>query len=181
VATVIILNGVSSAGKSTIAKAIQKAASRDFLHVSMDGFIAMLPDGREFDAAWFPVENAAEDDRPLTRIRNGPKGERLLVQMRAFVAGLADSGLDVIVDEVCKSREIAAYRTLLDGHLLHLVRVTADLGTIEQRERERGDRLIGLARGQAMNLHDDIVYDQEIDTTAASPGECAKHILDALA
>ena len=89
--------------------------------------------------------------------------------------------LAVIVDDVCRSRGIAAYRTLLDGHRLQIVQVTGDLGKIEQRERERGDRLIGLARAQAMNLHDDIVYDQDISTTTASPEECAKHILDALA
>tara|TARA_B100000678_G_scaffold271049_1_gene259415 strand:+ start:106 stop:651 length:546 start_codon:yes stop_codon:yes gene_type:complete len=180
-ACVIILNGVSSAGKTTIAKAIQQRAHRDFLHVSMDGFIAMVPDGREFTEGWFPVETVANDHGPLARISNGPKGERLLHQMRAFVAELADSGFDVIVDDVCRSRGIAAYRTLLDGHRLQIVQVTGDLGKIEQRERERGDRLIGLARAQAMNLHDDIVYDQDISTTTASPEECAKHILDALA
>ncbi|MEL7707173.1 AAA family ATPase [Citromicrobium bathyomarinum] len=180
-ARVIILNGVSSAGKTTIAKAIQQLADRDFLHVSMDVFIAMLPDGREFNAEWFPVETVASDHGPLTRIGNGPMGERLLLQMRAFVAELADSGFDVIVDEVCRSRGIDAYRTLLDGHRLQIVQVTGDLRKIEQRERERGDRLVGLARAQAMNLHDDIAYDHDMDTTAASPEECAKYILDALA
>ncbi|MEC8179421.1 MAG: chloramphenicol phosphotransferase, partial [Pseudomonadota bacterium] len=62
-----------------------------------------------------------------------------------------------------------------------IVQVTGDLGKIEQRERERGDRLVGLARAQAMNLHDDIAYDQDMDTTAASPEDCAMYILDALA
>ena len=46
---VILLNGVSSAGKTTLAKAIQKCAGDIWLHVAMDSFVAMLPDGREFD------------------------------------------------------------------------------------------------------------------------------------
>ena len=44
-APVIYLNGTSSSGKSTIARALQaQLVDRVFLHVAEDSFFAMLPD-----------------------------------------------------------------------------------------------------------------------------------------
>jgi chloramphenicol 3-O phosphotransferase len=179
-ATVIILNGVSSVGKTTLAEAIQKTARADFLHLSMDGFIAMLPDGREFAPNWFPVEHLQSNEGRLVRIHNGPLGKRLLLQMRAFAAELADGGFNVIVDEVCEAAEIESYRELLVGHKMHVVKVTANLAEVERRERERGDRLIGLAREQDGRIHTDIEYDQVVDTSVRSSDECATDILSAI-
>lgn len=179
-AWIIILNGASSVGKTTLAKSIQQASPSDFLHVAMDAFVSMVPDAREADAAWFPVERAHTSDGPVTMIRSGPRGIVLLDAMRATIATLADSGFDVIVDEVCKADIITDLRARMPGHALHVVKVTADLSIIEQRERDRGDRLIGLGREQATHLHDGIEYDQTVDTGAHSAEECALQILDAL-
>jgi len=179
-ATVIILNGVSSVGKTTLAKAIQQAASRDFLHISMDGFIAMLPDGREFAPDWFPVEHGEAEGRRAVAISNGPLGAKLLATMRQTIADLADKGFD-LVDEVYKAPAITDYRQRLAGHGVHVVKVAADLAEVERRERERGDRLIGLAREQAGYLHDGIEYDQVVDTGARPAEEFAQEILGALA
>ncbi|GAB5347368.1 chloramphenicol phosphotransferase CPT family protein [Alteriqipengyuania sp. 357] len=180
-ATVIILNGVSSVGKTTLAKAIQKTALADFLHLSMDGFIAMLPDGREFAPDWFPVEHDEAEGGPVVAITSGPLGAKLLATMRKTIADLADKGFDVVVDEVCTAPAITDYRQRLAGHSVHVVKVTAHLDEIERRERERGDRLIGLARGQAGHLHNGIEYDQVVDAGARSAEQCAQAILDALA
>lgn len=40
---IVFLNGPSSAGKSSIAKAIQKLAPTPWLHIGLDTFIGMLP------------------------------------------------------------------------------------------------------------------------------------------
>ena len=47
---------------------------------------------------------------------------------------------------------------------------------LEARERQRGDRLIGLARWQFDRVHRDMRYDLEIDTSIATPLECAEVI-----
>jgi len=180
-ATVIILNGVSSAGKTTLAKAIQQAASGDFLHLSMDGFMAMLPDGREFASEWFPAQDGEVDGKPHVAIRSGPLGEKLLAAMRRTTADLADQGFNVIVDEVCSALVIADYRQQLARHRVHVVQVAADLVEVERRERERGDRLIGLAREQVGRIHEGVRYDQVTDTSVRSADECAQEVLDALA
>ncbi|WP_419728656.1 phosphotransferase-like protein [Lichenicola sp.] len=48
---VIILNGVGSVGKTSVARALQDMTARTFLHVSMDVFAAMSPD-RMFGHPW---------------------------------------------------------------------------------------------------------------------------------
>ena len=177
-ARVLVLNGLSSVGKTTLAKAIQNASSNDFLHLSMDAFIAMTPDGREADPCWFPVHRRKAGGQAVVSITIGPRGKELLAAMRRTVSHLADSGFDIVVDEVCRAPEIADYRNRLSAHRVHFVKVEADLALIERRERERGDRLIGLAREQATHLHDGITYDQTVDTGCCSPDECARSILD---
>ena len=47
---------------------------------------------------------------------------------------------------------------------------------LEARERARGDRLIGLARRQFARIHKDMRYDFEVDTSLATPLDCAERI-----
>jgi len=40
---IILINGTSSSGKSTLAKSLQKSLAEPFLHVQLDSYIEMLP------------------------------------------------------------------------------------------------------------------------------------------
>ena len=180
-ATIIILNGVSSAGKSSLARALQRHAQETFLRVAMDDFVSMLPTGRESTWDWFPLVVAEAPERALPRFETGPRGRLLLEQMRAFVGSLAVRGMSVIVDEVCEAEAVRDYRLRAGDARMVLVKVEAPLAVIEQRERERGDRLIGLARDQAGFLHHGIAYDFTVDTSTGAPDELAREILARLA
>ena len=120
-----------------------------------------------------PHEGAA-----LPQIGNGPAGQELLIQMRRLVANLAESGFNVIVDEVGEAEVIADYRARL-GPACPAVKVDAPLSELERRERERGDRLLGLAREQSTRLHTGIDYDLEVDTHADTPDALARKVLSA--
>jgi chloramphenicol 3-O phosphotransferase len=57
--TILFLNGVSSAGKTSIARVLQHTLPESYLHVQLDSFEAMLPErydeGGAFDwQALFP-------------------------------------------------------------------------------------------------------------------------------
>jgi Chloramphenicol phosphotransferase-like protein len=54
------------------------------------------------------------------------------------------------------------------------------LAIAEQRERERGDRIVGTVRGQHALVHTFRKYDMEVDTSAATPLESAEAILAVL-
>jgi chloramphenicol 3-O phosphotransferase len=175
-AKIVLLSGVGSSGKSSIAKALQGITSQPFLHVQMDTFIDMLPEALQESSEGFAYETIREDGKLVVAIKTGPVGERALRGMRHAVAAMAAQGNNLIVDDVLCFGEVPQYVALLAPFDLHLVGVFAPLDILEARERSRGDRLIGLARWQYDRVHRGTDYDLEVDTSVNSPLECAKLI-----
>src|SRR4051794_16076598 len=104
-ARIILLNGVGSAGKTSIAKALQSIAADPFLHVQMDTFMAMLPEAWQEHPEAFGFETVQENGRPSVVITTGPVGERTLRGMRRTIVAMAEEGNDLIVDEVLSGQK----------------------------------------------------------------------------
>lgn len=172
----VLLNGAGSAGKSSIAKALQEVARRSFLHVEMDAFLDMLPARSEGRPEGLVFEAQVEQGRRVVAVHSGPLVERALAGMRGAVAALAAAGNDLIVDEVMLGAELQDYRRRLAGTRLLLVGIFAPLGVLEERERLRGDREIGLARWQYPRVHEGIDYDLMVDSSLETPRQCARRI-----
>jgi chloramphenicol 3-O phosphotransferase len=170
---IILLNGVGSVGKTSIAKALQTITTETFLHVAMDAFMDMMPAASFEHPDGVTFETIEEDGKPSVVIRSGPVAERVFRGMRHAVAAMAAEGNNMILDEVLLGEEKREYPALLAGFELHLIGVFAPLEVLEARERERGDRMIGLARWQYERVHKGITYELEIDTSSATPLECA--------
>ena len=175
-ATIILLNGAGSSGKSSIARALQTITAAPLLHVQMDAFMEMLPEVLQDHPDGFAYETLDDGGKPMMVIRIGPAGRRILQGMRHAIAAMAEQGNNLIVDDVLCDGEMPEYVKLLSALNLHPVGVFAPLDTLEARERACGDRLIGLARWQYGRVHRGIDYDLEIDTTTATPLECAMRI-----
>jgi chloramphenicol 3-O phosphotransferase len=177
-ARIVLLNGVGSAGKSSIAKALQASTREPYLHVAMDAFLEMLPAALQDHPETFGYARLVEDGRPSIAIQTGPVGARLLAGMRGAVAALAAEGNNLIVDDVmlAEAGAMADYRARLARHDLMTVGVLAPLAVLEAREKARGDRDIGLARWQFGRVHVGMTYDFEVDTGRASPEACAEAI-----
>jgi chloramphenicol 3-O phosphotransferase len=177
-ATIVLLNGAGSAGKSSLARALQALLPGAFLHVAMDAFLDMMPAKTLGTPDGLTFETVLEDGKPAVVVTTGPALARALRGMRHAVAAMADQGCDMIVDEVMLGDELEEYRALLTAHRLCVVGVHAPLDVLEARETARGDRDIGLARWQFPRVHLGADYDFEIDTSAASPEECARAIAE---
>ena len=176
-ALVIVLNGVGSAGKSSTARALQEICARPLLHVAMDDFIGMMPERMFGHPDGLVFEAGEEDGNPVVQVGSGPVMKRAMSGMRHAIAAMAARGNDLIVDDVMfDAREAQEYRELLAGFDLRMVGLFASLEVLEQRERARGDREIGLARWQYKRVHQDMVYDLEIDTDAATAMQSAEMI-----
>lgn len=174
---ILLLNGVGSAGKSTIARELQQIARDPFLHVAMDGFLEMLPAAYFDRPEGFLFETKLQDGKPAVEIHTGPVGQRLMSGFRASVAALAQAGNEIILDEVLiDAAEKADYRRLLAPFRLIQVGVMASLEILEAREQARGDRMIGLARWQFDRVHRDMDYDLVLDSGRLSAKDCATEI-----
>lgn len=165
VGRIILLNGASSAGKSTLARAIQAALDEPFLHCSSDLLAVGLPERRDPEGpfAWW-----------------GNVRPRFFAGFHRCVVALALAGNDLIVDHVIEFADWRAdLRELLLPFDVFFVGVHCSLGEIERRERERGDRRIGEGREhvEVDRIHEFGPYDFEVDTTDRDPGVVAVDVI----
>ncbi|GID43109.1 hypothetical protein Aca07nite_03840 [Actinoplanes capillaceus] len=93
---------------------------------------------------------------------------------------MASAGNDVIMDHPLSERwRVADLLETLAGYDVTLVEVRCSPEELERRDRERGDRPIGLALSQTL-VYANGEFDIVVDTTATSPEECAKRIVHSL-
>ncbi len=92
---------------------------------------------------------------------------------------MAECGNNMVVDDVFFADEDADYRRLLKQYDFQFVGLFAPLEVVQERERMRGDRDIGLAKGQFERVHKGRVYDLKMDTWQNSPDQIAQKICKA--
>jgi chloramphenicol 3-O phosphotransferase len=169
---IIYLNGPSSSGKSTLARALQNTLKEPFLVLGIDQVIYMMPEKMndwhsEADApgfSWHSVKNDTGDIIAY-KIHTGSYGRQMVQALKDIVVCLARTGNNIIIDDVSFGKEhIDDWRVALKEFNVLWVGVYAPLEIIELREQMRGDRKIGSAKWQAMITHADVKYDVMIDT-----------------
>jgi chloramphenicol 3-O phosphotransferase len=153
---VIILEGTSSSGKTTLARELQAKLDGIYLHCQLDAFWNMTPPSVSASSLNFP---------------------RMKLAMAKSVRALADTGHNVIVDIVYGGlKSHLEFSNVLTGINTWTVKLSCSLGELERRELARGDRRPGLARSQFELVREPIPYDLELDTSILSPSECAARI-----
>ena len=149
---IVLLNGASSSGKSTLARGIQAAMDAPFLILSSDQWV---------DGGALPPSLADHD-------WVGAMRPRFFDGFHRTIRAMADAGNDLIVDHII---EYASWRAqlaeLLDGLDVFLVGVHCDPAELARREQARGDRFEGegAAHVTENRIHELGPYDLEVDTT----------------
>jgi chloramphenicol 3-O phosphotransferase len=174
---VIVLNGGSSSGKSSLAVYLQARLGGTWLTLGIDDLIRALSHGPTDTTAGGTLEfrtDGSIDVAPAFRTAEASWYEGL--------AAIARAGTRVIVDEVFLDGGASQSRLekALDGLAVAWVGVRCHPDIAEARELQRQDRVIGLARDQAERVHEGVRYDIVVDTTDAAPDECATLILATL-
>jgi len=172
--TIIILNGTSSSGKSTLLRELQSALSEPYLDAGLDRFLWMLP-RRYLDATrWPEVFGQA--------VRAGPIGLRLVSGIHQGIASLSRAGGNVLADHVLVVPEWRAEcRSLFRGLPSLFVGVLRPAEALIQRELARADRTLGQALAQLDYVHEDADYDITVDTSLLSPAQGAEAVVTYLA
>lgn len=168
---VIVLNGGSSSGKSSLARCLQDILPEPWLTFSVDDLIAAMPAAMQDSDAGIGFG----DDGGVTV---GEEFRRLDVAWSAGVAAMAGAGAGVIVDDVFLGGPTSQerWRTALAGLEVLWVGVRCDPAVAAARESARGDRIGGMAASQATVVHEGVRYDVEVDTTHADVAACARAV-----
>ena len=170
---IVVLNGTSSAGKTSLAKALQRRWDGPLLAVGIDTVVFALP-GRWLNPPHWHEVFVYTGSGDALRITAGPVGDRLVAGLHRSVAALADQGFDVVVDHVLLSPSWVADAAGAFGDRPALsVGVRCPLAEVVRREIARAARTLGQARAQFDVVHAYTGYDLEVDTSLADPDTCA--------
>jgi chloramphenicol 3-O phosphotransferase len=142
---IILLNGTSSAGKSTLAKELRKQLDSQFHYYASD-------------------QLADADFRPLDRGVRFKYREAFFEGFHKSITAFAEVGLDLLVEHIVESQSWAdSLKGLLSPFDVFWVGVHAPVAEIERRERLRGNRQIGEGLYH-LKTHTFCKYDAEVDT-----------------
>lgn len=168
--TILLINGASSSGKSSLVRALQDRLDPAFLDLGLDRFIFGLPRRYLNRPLWDDVLGNAD--------YAGAQGFRLVSAMHRAIAAAASTGLNVIADHVLVEKAwIDDCAGLFAGLPAYLIGIQCPLEVLEERERARKDRTLGQARKQFPIIHRHVIYDVEVDTSLLTPGECAEQVI----
>lgn len=160
---IILLNGPSSSGKSTLAGTLQRwikeQEKKDYAIASIDDFLKMTAEDVIYEEDVFAISSRLSEN----------------------VAGLLRQKDGVIIDHVITSGRIYAQLMAWFGpESIVLIRVTCPVEVLRQREMERGNRCPGSAEASAQYLFPQEGYQLTVDTHMLTPDECASRIVDAV-
>lgn len=184
---IILLNGSSSSGKTTLALTLQRVLHEPWQHVALDQFRDGLPGKvRGLNsppgtpgASGLNIVPVELDGARVTQVQFGDFGEAVLRAMRRAVAELAAQGVNVVVDDLLfKPTYLDDYRAVLADLEVWFVGVRCALAVVEEREGRRPGRFPGTATSHFKSVHaHGVPYDIEVDTGEHDPSECAMQIL----
>lgn len=158
---IILLNGPSSAGKSTISKALKKQLDKigKTKIISIDDYLEASTD----EPFW-------EDDV-----------YEIMPNMCADIVAFAQEDYHIVIDHVITSQRI--YESMLpsfQGHKVLKVFVSCTPALLRQREAQRKDRFVGSAETSLEYLYPKTGYDIRIDSGKLTPEQSATEILTCL-
>jgi chloramphenicol 3-O phosphotransferase len=168
---VILLNGGSSSGKTTIATCLQDILPSPWLRLGVDSLIDAMPTRLLTSDTGIAFGTDGS-------VRPGPAFRSLESAWMQGIAAMVHAGARIIIDDVFVSGVDTRNRwqAALANLSVLWVGVRCDPAVATERERGRVDRVPGMATLQAQTVHAGIAYDIEVDTTETPAMECAQHI-----
>ena len=183
----IVVNGPSSAGKSSLIKHLQHLWPRPLYATGIDALIMGWPESYFLDHDESDQSKEADVLQIVAGLGPAPSWVPMLNDTFITIsrhsheawAAMNQSGVDVVVDHCLIETSIREQaRALLVGAFW--VGVTCEVEELIRREALRGDRYLGFASGTSAVVHDNMKYDLTIDTTSTPVETLAWQVFDAV-
>ena len=173
--TIIILNGPSGSGKSSIQREFQKLMMPNlWIKTGIDTlFDAPMPDitpeNMQFwqssnPIRWVETSQDADGNNIIT-LQVGDQGEQVAYAMNSAIAAYAQNGCNVIVDYIAYDQDwLKDLQDKCRPFTTYYVAVEIPLNILEQREEARGTSPKGHARSHYYTVHGDKIYDLTVNS-----------------
>lgn len=160
---ILFLNGVTSSGKTTLAKAIQEKADVNFYTISNDTFQQMVSRKFLMQNYWKYLSEA-------------------IMQAYYTARMMSDNGIHILFDGMLLdiaelSPHYERVKMIFKNSPLKLIEVTCPLEICRQRNIQRGDRGIHQSDEQMNIMVKNITYDISVNTSLYTPEQCAEMVL----
>ena len=174
---IILLQGASSAGKSTLTTALQLNLEEYWWALGADD-ITQMQAVSDRTAWWEPTP----EQRPHPSWNPEVRLTRWLAGYFGCLATLAKTGSNVIAaGGWLQTSWLLDLAQTLDGIDAYCVGVYCPLEELERREIARGDRKPGYSRSHYDAVHTHAPYDLAVDTAAQTTEECVQSVAEMLA
>lgn len=185
--TVIILNGPSGSGKSSIQREFQYLNMPNlWIKTGIDSLFdapmpTITPENMSFwqspnPIRWVETSKDSEGNNVIT-LFVGEQGERVAYAMNSAIADYAKNGCNVIVDYIAYKQEwLDDLQKKLKGIRTYYVAVEIPLEVLEQREAARGTSPKGHARSHYFSVYGNKKYDLTVNSATHSAKEIAQQI-----
>ena len=148
---IILVNGASSSGKSTLCRALQEKLEYPFWHFSIDHLR---------DAKVLPEKRINTGDFSWSAMRPA-----FFEGFHRCLPALALSGNNLLVEHIVETREwMSRLLNYLEPFDVYFVGLHCAVAELERREHERGNRRRGEARRDFEVVHTFGTYDLELDS-----------------
>lgn len=168
----IVLNGGSSSGKSSLTRALQRMLPGTWLRFSVDTLVDACPPAL--------LSEEGLDLAPDGRVHVASAFTEVEEHWMSGLARMAEHGAQLLIEDGFISGPAAQrrWRAALADLPTGWVGVRCAPAVAAARERARGDRTTGMAERQADAVHLGIDYDLVVDSTDRAPDELAATVLE---
>ena len=184
---IIVLNGPSSSGKSSIQKEFQKLMMPNlWVKVGIDNLFDnvmpdITPENMSFWQSSNPIrwveESKDEAGNKIITLFVGKQGEKVVYAMNSAIAAYAQNGCNVIVDYIAYNQDwFKDLEKKLHGFKTYYVAVEISLEALEQREQARGTSPKGHARSHYFSVYGDKQYDLKVNSEKNNTQEIAQQL-----
>jgi chloramphenicol 3-O phosphotransferase len=171
--TLILINGSSSSGKSTLLRAFQDYMHTehniDYWYFGTDIGFNMLPPitVSKWETAYLHFEIKTKDSKPYPIFKPTKSFLKYLLARYKAIKTFLDLGYNIIADEVVWSQEYIEYLTqVFQQSNIYLIKTFAENPILKNREKKRKDRPENLWKSSTDFSHINMHYDLEIDTSS---------------
>ena len=195
VGTLYLINGATSTGKTSTARALQNKLANPNVLLGIDTFHLSIPPNKcqlsHPDPNYFKPVRYEKLGKSFCKIAHGKYIDQIDAARFTSIGVFLKQNIHVVSDEVFWRKEtVATFIETLAGHCVYMVGLLVDDEVGEARSLQRDTlnhcnddvatnfRPQGMSRASAFFALQFVSYDLTINTTHISPEQCAQQIVD---